>query len=343
MMVLSVSLAASALSLKCNMNKEELEDKIGSIHFVSPIVSADQGIFTRAFLTEFEKERYPNSWAYITQACRGLGKFGYKYHHEDEIMGIGAHRGHYALINPIGKEIGVAVQKLCRLLWEMTKKPVFIKHFQEGYQQELKTVKGKFVSMDEYPWEEGVPYDDATFPEVITDFQEFYRKLYSSENSKFRLRLNRFLNTLRSEGVDQIAVKPYIPEWEYDEVMELLRTWAGDDTQRIEPYQNMVDIPSASGFSYITKISGKVISFHTFDRIGLHTAAAYANIVDRKSYPGSSEACLISAMSELQKYGITTINFGGSEVESLHWFKRKYVPYTERDIRKEHVVYIGDK
>ncbi len=316
-----------------------LEDIISYGHFTK-ITPEDQGLFLRFFLAELELERYPNSWAYITQACRGLGELGYKFYDGKVLISIGSHKGHYVIVNPLGREAGAAVSNIAQELWHWSGKPVFIKHMKKSDQIYL---GNGFVPMAEYPWENDAPYDDATFPEIIVDnFIICAKELDTPKNAKYRLQLHRFERNFPENADPYFISQPYKPEWHETQVRALIQEWAKRDDSRLAPYQNMLRHPPTSGFNLVTVLQKDIVGFHIFDRIGTHTAAAYATMVDYRRFPGASEACFLTTMSALEYFGITRINLGGSETVSLDNFKRKLSPHTVRDTREDHLVYIGD-
>jgi len=306
---------------------------------ITPITPADQGLFTRMFLAELELERYPNSWAYMTQACRGLGKLGYKYDDGRVLISIGVHKEHYVVVNPLGRYAGAVVNDIVRHLHHWSGKPVFIKHIKENDRQQL---GAGYIGMAEYPWESDAPFDDATYPEVVIHHRSL-EHIDTQVNVKYRLRLNRFLNHLASIAHDHLGIEHYDLFKHGEGVQALFERWADGDATRLEPYRNMLEHPPASGFSLVScLLTTQVLGFHVFDRVGIHTAAVYANITDHRRIPGSSEACFLMAMAELEYHNITSINLGGSETVSLDAWKRKLNPHTLRDTRPDHLVYIGD-
>ncbi len=320
-----------------------LEEKLLSYQRTSPITEADQGIFTRMFLCEFDLERYANSWSYITQACRGLGELGYKYWDGEKLIGIGAHEGHFVLVNPLGhrlSNLGITVRNLCRYLNEASSKPVYVKHMQEKPEG--------FVSMGKYPWNPSEPFDDATFPEVVLDSESFFETIIHGKSGtgdrKLRLRLRRFMNGLQREADLHFAAQPLVDYFGFSRdssLDELLHAWAQGDRTKMEPYFNMIHHPSNSGFSYVINLAGKAVGFFVFERIGLHTVGNYAAITGYRQRPGLTEACYYLTATGLAKFGITQINLGGSETESLHRHKTKIGRITLKDNKQDHLVWLG--
>lgn len=322
------------------MANKTLEENLLALGHFSPILPEDQGLFLRFFLTELDHERYPNSWAYVTQACRNLGESGCKFYDGQVLMGIGEHKGHYVLVNPLGKDAGVLVDSIARDLYQRSGKPVYVKHVKEVEQRHL----GKgFFPMAEYPWENEAPYDDATYPEIVIDCQ----KMTSEEtdmpaNAKYRLRLHRFLNDRRiQKSFPYFSIQEYDPTHHAENVAQLIARWAGGNPAKITPYANMMQEPPIAGFNFVVTLLEQVISFHVYDRIGLHAVGSYAAVTNYTYVPGASEACFFLALAKLEEHGIRAVNLGGSETASLDYFKRKLRPYTARDTRKKHLVFIG--
>src|SRR5689334_6158469 len=93
---------------------------------MSPITPADRGMYESVFARAPGAAVYANSWAYITQACRGIGQgLGLKYARPGALYAIGRHRGHYVVVNPLGelKHLSDLVTELRRA----SSRPVFLK------------------------------------------------------------------------------------------------------------------------------------------------------------------------------------------------------------------------
>src|SRR5690349_18536776 len=93
---------------------------------ISPITPADYGLYRSFFARAPGRAVYANSWAYITQACRGIGEgLGLKYVRRNALYAVGRHRGHFVVVNPLGD-----LQHLSRLVVELQRascRPVFVK------------------------------------------------------------------------------------------------------------------------------------------------------------------------------------------------------------------------
>jgi hypothetical protein len=143
---------------------------------ISAITNADFSLFREFFARDNRFACYGNSWAYITQACRGLG-LGWKCHQQDVLWPIGQHRGHYVIVRPLGALDGRFVD-LLETLRQKSGKPVFIKKLFKDQVAELQHL-GNFVpaatycptlnraAAGRYVWDPVAFADDDTYPELI--------------------------------------------------------------------------------------------------------------------------------------------------------------------------------
>ena len=105
------------------------------LNVVSPIVNEDRSLYHRFFHNDEHESCYGNSWAYITQACRGLGLgLGLKYHEENLLLSVGYYQGHYVVVRPMGN-ITERMVNVLEALRMSSGKPVFIKNFSKSKQR----------------------------------------------------------------------------------------------------------------------------------------------------------------------------------------------------------------
>ena len=315
----------------------DLESSIATISSgISHITTADQGQF-RWYFSKKGNSGYACNWAYVIQACRGLGLMGYKYQFKDELVSIGAHQGHYVVVCPGGAPYN-ALKSLLPLLKELSGKPVYIKHLAG----EIRDWTSKFnlITMSEYPWHAQYPHDDSTYPEVILDLRYLNENAIESPlYSKVRLGLNRFYNYFPDSDVRFSLYDPERYPQQLDQAMEVVSRWGAGQHKRIEVYNNLLRYPDTQGFNYLLKIDNQASGIFMAGLIAKRTAGLYVNICDWKHYNGLSELALYQFFRILrQRHGISQCNLGGSETFALHKFKLKFNPCEIRPV--EHMVYV---
>ncbi len=143
---------------------------------VEPISPADYELYQSYFAASGDEAAYPNSWAYITQACRGPGiGLGLKYRSGNSLVSVGRHRRHYVVTNPLGSL--EELPHLLRALEQDSGKPVFIKKLAGKKRDVLRGITVHTVSSyrdrepvrGPYVWDDPAYSDDDTYPEQVVD------------------------------------------------------------------------------------------------------------------------------------------------------------------------------
>lgn len=332
---------------------------------ITLISGNDAPLYSDFFVRDNRVACYGNSWAYIIQACRGLGG-GFKYHDRDVLLSIGRHRGHYVVVRPLGN-IDSRFTDLLRTLRERSGKPVFIKKLFSDQVVRLRAL-GEFceaasysaseskASAGVYPWDSVNFADDDTYPEVILDL---------GVTLKYRMKPQQWLNELQLALVHplekpqlktiktgyrrfrrnikkflRLGIECRLKEYDAgsaDEIRRFLLTYFGPTRkENVAAYEAMLASPRAGAngndrFCFVAHVAGveSPVGFFFVERLDEESAGLYAGVVSR-SYPGLPEYLRVRMMSHLQEAGIRFLNLGGSETESLHAFKRKQGPVEER-------------
>jgi len=291
----------------------------------SPIVDDDQELYSGFFRAERPAEYYGNSWSYLTQACRGLG-YGRKYFDGDRLFSYGRHGGHYVIVRPVGRDIAPALRDFAHYLHRCSRLPVYLKHVALSDAAFLMG-NGKFFDMMTYPWCPEAAGDDLTFPEIVVPIAEIMSgALHTPVYNKFRMSLNRFNN--EPGGATELIVKK-CPPWPDGPWQAMARTvvyqWSAQAGKGTEAYANMLAAPSRRALRYLVLMHGEPVAFYVFERIGERAAGCYANLSLHTRRRGLAETALCRVFEHLfQHEGIDVVNLGGSEMYSLHKFKKKF-------------------
>jgi hypothetical protein len=332
---------------------------------LSPITQRDIPLYREFFAREQQVACYGNSWAYITQACRGFG-LGLKYHTREVLLSIGQHRGHYVVVRPLGVIDGHFMTLLAALHKE-SGKPVFIKKlfpdqvarlrqfgsFHEAGRYDTQTGK---VSAGQYPWGPVAFADDDTYPELILDinvtrqhwlrpgdwFLEFQKARNDStlprstaivreHYRKFRRNVHQFL---------RLGIGCHLKAYQTNganAVRQFLSRYFGEARlTNVEAYETMLTsvytvFQDESPFCFLAYVDGITlpVGFFHGERLDTKSVGSYARVIFR-CYPGFPEYLSVHIMSQLSQAGIALLNLGGSETEGLHVFKQKHAPIEER-------------
>ena len=335
---------------------------------ITLISGNDAPLYSDFFVRDNRVACYGNSWAYIKQACRGLGS-SLKYHDGDVLLSVGRHRGHYVVVRPLGN-IDRGFINLLRTLHEISGKPVFIKklfpdqvarlHALGAFSEaaSYSTAENKAYT-GPYPWDTVHFADDDTYPEVILDLgitlkyrmkpQQWLNELQlalvhplekpqlktiKTSYRRFRRNIKQFL---------KLGIECRLKEYDAgsaDEIRRFLLTYFGPTRkENVTAYEVMLASPRAGAngndrFCFVARVGGveSPVGFFFVERLDKESAGLYAGVVSR-SHPGLPEYLRVCMMSRLQEAGIRFLNLGGSETESLHAFKRKQGPVEERYMR----------
>lgn len=334
---------------------------------VTPITPADIPLYRQFFNQDNRATCYGNSWTYITQACRGLG-LGFKYYDHDVLLSIGLHQDHHVIVRPLGC-IDQRLIEILSKLREISGKAVFIKKLfpdQVAVLRNLAVFKpaAYYDALQEqafpgaYVWDKEAWADDDTYPELIFDlevalnyqaqrrewFNQFQKarltpaeaprlKKIRSGYVEFRRRVKRFSQT----GI-RCWLRKYEPSLAAD-VRRFLGSYFGSDNPgKVAAYENMLLIPHLEPgndryFAWVGYVDGvpEPVSFSFAERLDRDSAGYYAGIASRwqRDWP---EYLQLQVMAQLRQAGFKYLNFGGSEVKSLHHYKCKPAPVEERSM-----------
>lgn len=283
----------------------------------SSISYNDVSLYENFFKHE-EASNYANNWAYITQACRNLGSLGYKYFTKESLLSLGYHNNHFVIVRPIGTNAVESIKSITKILYRVSGNPVYIKHLSE-HQSTVLSKSNDFINMSNYPWEPECPFDDDTYPQVVIDLKNITGdSINKPENSKIRLRLNRFNNVFKS-ALRFIQYNPM----KYPNQREIAFDIVSRCSKDPSAYENMIMYPAATNFAFLLFLDDKPVGFFTFGNIGNNEVGCFANICEYENYPALAETSLVKIFNLLYCQGIERVNLGGSEIESLHRFKIK--------------------
>ena len=311
-------------------------EKLKALGF-EPIKYSDESIF-RFFFQKFRYNKcYSSSWLYITQAARGMGGLGYYFHYNKNfIVALGYHHEHFVLIHPIGKipkKFINIIKKLC----DISGNPVYLKKVSKENNEKIKRlIKGTNLQLirtekkrkeEEYPWHIDEKNDDDTFPEIIINIPGILKIESNLEltNKKIRNIKSKLKHCKRFTS--SISYQP-VSKTNKSEVIEMLKDHFGKDNKNFEAYLNMLEVLSRDQnnenyIHFVAKYKERYIGFFVAEILDNCSAGLYASISSR-DFKGLGETLHFEIFKRLKKKGIKFINLGGSEIKSLHDFKKKF-------------------
>jgi hypothetical protein len=334
----------------------------------TPITNSDHDLYQKFFWHDSRFACYGNSCAYITQACRGLGRgLGLKYHDHDLLLSIGSHKSHYVVVRPLGR-LDWRVMGVLDTLYYASGKPVFIKKLfpdQVARLHDLGEFKEAIKYLDEgtpekgsYPWPSHQSFaDDDTFPEVILDVSltldykntpkawlaEFEQRHKGSADTVKQLFRSYLKFRAKTKKFEESEINCHLKDYnaEAPDIIRrfLLGHFGEKDEENVEAYENMMTkLPlenhGGSFFSFVAYLQHRPLpqGFFVAERLDSESAGLYAAIASR-CCPGLSEYLHAQMLSRLKRNGIRFLNIGGSEVNSLHQFKLKFAPIEQRHMK----------
>ncbi len=331
---------------------------------ISPIGLNDWTLYRHFFAADQRMACYGNSWAYITQACRGFG-LGLKYHDGDTLISIGHHRGHYVVVRPLGT-LDWRVIELLQVLYTVSGKPVFIKKLfpdqvdilchLDSFDHTVQYAPSGQPKPGAYPWDPVAFADDDTYPEVIVNtvnltnysltptdwFITFHLAETDSFHSAPAQRLRRHYGKFRRKVKQFLKLGICCRLVEYRAEMaeiarEFLYDYFGPQRRRdVTAYENLLKhcVSHAQKdifLAWLAYMDGESFpcAFSLAERLDAQSAGQYVSVASRE-YPGLSEYLKAKECARLHKAGIKLLNLGGSETKNIHIFKHKLAPVEER-------------
>lgn len=270
--------------------------------------------------------------------------------------------GHLHIIAPRGKDwlktLTCFIEKF-RSFTQFPRTSIYIRHLKETQYKELLKSDYKPITVD--PWNIIAPSEDDTFNHRIIKIDDIImydyggsiavKSLMASRSNKFRkkakMAYNRFQNFLRRNGLEY-RIEAYRPN-EHKKLAKTMitnyfKTQANIVSSTPEDYINLINfitVKPESDFScfigFITDKTGEKIPVSIFfgekidkNVIGLYITIALKNETDRikkfdsMGFSAISQYTYIRIFDLLKKRGFDYVDLGGSEVESLNIFKRRF-------------------
>lgn len=210
---------------------------------------------------------------------------------------------------------------------------------------------------------------DDVYPEVSIDLRKYDElRNVGPKNSYLRQRFNKFLtldSSLSLGGrfgelplgrvfVDEspglvARLESFVERWA-DRKAALV---GGEAREYVESYLPILRNLNSLGKGFVEWKAleggaGDVVSLFVATRLSRHSYGAVVNLVDT-DYRGLAEAAVIEATDTAKSLfdtwraeddALEYLNLGGSEIQSLHDFKRKFVP--NREVRMRYLRYARD-
>jgi hypothetical protein len=331
-------------------------------HPVSSITMNDYLLFRSWFRQDARKlgqdAVYAHSFTYIRQACRAFG-MGLKYHTDKALCAIGAHRGHYVVVRPMGVLDSQFISFLDTLR-TLSGKPVFIKKLfpaqseclrQQALFCTARIFKHGLPHPGDYPWDEYAYADDDTYPELIYHadvvlnyglrmdkwgevFATKREEITTDELRFFKRKMRdvrQAINVYQKENPD-ISVVRYHPKMRLA-IEQFLKDYFEDRHAHLQAHLDLVTPPDGASeenyFNMVTLDGKEIIAYHIAERSGKNAASCCVGVSTQK-ISGLGAFIYYYLFQYLAPYGIKRFNAGGSERRSLHRFKLKPAPIEER-------------
>jgi len=327
---------------------------------ISPISVADYSLYRMFFNQDDRDAAYANTFTYITQACRAFG-LGIKYVAGDLLYSIGAYRGHYVVVRPIGALDRGFVDMLDQLQ-TLSGKPVFIKKLFPDQTVALERYSGFSLAMTvesgvpqpgRYVWDQYAYADDDTYPELIYDAEvlvnhdlriDHWGEIFSARRAGLRAEeLKSFKHKMKNlnravYNLEKKWGKPYITRYTEDQATSVLKFLSAYFDGREEHFHAHLNVftppPDALESDYFNLISyigidNLPVAYHVGERIGAD-AVSFCIGVASKEIRLLAATIYLNLFEYLKPYAIRRVNIGGSETKSLHEFKRTPAPVEER-------------
>ncbi|MFH1450407.1 MAG: hypothetical protein ABIF92_00305 [archaeon] len=278
------------------------------------------------------------SWNYLKHEEKNLEKRALDYYTQNSLLTIGYFerkgKGHFHIIRPLGKNSVAETENLAKILKEVSKNAVYVKKVTE--EQKNKLLERGFQAIEKKPWDAEAIAEDDTWPEHIIDIKSILTyedgKMQISQK-KVRMGYNRFQNIKEKYKTD-LKIVPYsirhvdVARALINEHFKYFKEERKDICSTKEDYENLLlSLPLGKNnedyFSFLVYVGENPMAFFHAEKIGKETIGTYANI-NLLRYPGLSEYLHVKLFEMAYKNGIRYVNLGGSELETLDFFKKKF-------------------
>jgi hypothetical protein len=327
---------------------------------VSPIHPNDYRTYHSYFAQDARPIVYGNTWTYITQACRAFG-LGIKWQQPDRLVSVGAHRGHYVVVRPLGA-LDATFIAFVQQLRALSGKPVFLKKLfpdqteflaqHSGFEPVMTIQDGEPVA-GRYVWDESAFADDDTYPELIYDREVIanhglskaeWGKLFNARRPGLTLELQdtyqermrkfnrdhrRFVQNLRD-----LQIIRYNSTHASD-VRAFLAAYFSGRAEQIAAYDNIFMLPREAKredyYNLLSYVGKTLVGVHIGERVGADAASVCVGVADR-SIRGLGAFVYLYLFDFLTPFNIQRINVGGAESATLQKFKQTPCPIEERQM-----------
>jgi hypothetical protein len=301
--------------------------------YISPISIDDYDLF-RSFFDK-QAHSYGNSWVYITQRMYGVGlnNLGYKFYDGNNLSAICVYPkieepevNAFYWVRPMGKNIVDKIGKFSKLLLSKYQMPVYIaKLFKDNYDSLL--YQG-FKDVSEYPWAKVSPAEDDTYPEIIIDIEKTLD--YKSVKRNLRLALKKYkksYKTIYVEGVNNGAGRDRAWEVAGKFFKQKLISLEHNLSNKYDYHNIIYNKIKKNNHLFIIKNEEEDLGMFNVSIIDNNYACSYASLALREKIPSLGDFSVINICDFLKNKGVKYLNVGGSELEGLDKFKRKFVTY----------------
>lgn len=299
-----------------------------------------------------------NSRLYYLSTCRRGWE---KYWDGEQFIPITPcppNKGGTAFVRPIGMWKPETIAALAREYVAATREQVVVKNI-SGDQARQLSPYGFGPYREEDGWSGYYRYDEEEYPEVMVDLDQYCSSyaatrvhnqnqkpfpqtildhkgiIASSVGEPFR---KRFINSLRESAALNLSVEDLDVRAHREEMMNFIFSWSEDYIARKASKENTGDLDDLRltytsfvfepyGGGWLFRREGKAVGF-------IRCAPGFDNVLDFYAAPYDPAPCLKKQALHFEMYNIalhlaraaqyTKANFGGSEEETLYYFKRRF-------------------
>ncbi|HOU75554.1 MAG TPA: hypothetical protein PK957_00320 [Candidatus Dojkabacteria bacterium] len=300
---------------------------------ISPVSLDDYDLF-QSFFAKEKQHTYGNTWTYVTQGVYGLGpnNLGYKYYDGENLSMLATYPKilepetiMFYWSRPMGETV---LEKIVNISGDIKKKYNLSTHVKKIFPEQadkLKRLGLKDIST--YPWYPSVHSEDDTFPELIIDVKNTI-SLFDNASRRRNIR-HSYLRAQKIVSENHVSVSDKNIKEDGWKVIEQFfiekETYKKEILSTKYDYHNMIfnNVGNQNLVRNVVYINSVPMAFYATDISVDGYTNAYANIVLRGKIPYLSDLVLTQMITNTNT---KFLNMGGSEDESIHRFKLKYVP-----------------
>lgn len=293
----------------------------GNIKYISSLTLDDSKLFRDFFFKE--NLCHSNSWLYTLRTTRDdNGELGYKYWHQNSLIGIGVRNEIIYLMHPMGTWDSKKIIDLCRQISDNTDFPIILRRVGNNLNKSLINSE-RFTPVDNRN-----DLEDDAFPETIIRPSTIYlpNLKLNPLASKLLKKAKRFEHTQIMLSFDT-SVKTFGENRLIEALLEMSNGIHDKFTSYTMMLKEVISITKNQTYykSYIFYYESKIHGIYIVEFLNSQSVGLYCALTS-KAFPGITEWIDMEFFRKMRELEIETVFLGGSETIGVYRYIDKLLP-----------------